>query len=85
MAIRITTTTDGTSWTIRLEGRLDKSNISELLVECRSTGSPLKLDLAGLMSVDADGVEALRALTADGAELLGISPYIRQLLLRDIS
>ena len=80
MAIRVTTTTDGISSTIRVEGRLDKTNLSELLNECRSAGSPLKLDLAGLMSVDSDGVETLRSLAAEGAELCGSSPYIRQLL-----
>ncbi len=85
MAIRVTTTTDGISSTIRVEGRLDKTNLSELLNECRSAGSPLTLDLAGLMSVDSDGVETLRSLAAEGAELRRVSPYIRQLLRLHIS
>ncbi len=84
MAIRVTTMADGTSTTILVEGRLDKSSKSELLNACRSAASPLTLDLAGLMSADADGVEALRSLAAEGAELRELSPYIRQLLHPDI-
>ncbi len=79
MAIRITSTTDGASSTIRVEGRLDKGNVSELLRVCRSAGSPLTLDLTGLMGIDAEGVEALRTLAVE-AELRGLSTYIRQLL-----
>ena len=80
MAIRVTTMTDGTSSTILVEGRLDKSSKSDLRNECRSAASPLTLDLAGLMSADADGVEALRSLAAEGVELRGVSPYIQWLL-----
>ena len=85
MAIRITVTTDDATSTIRVEGRLDKSKVPELLTVCRSIRSPLKLCLAGLTSADAGGVEVLRSLAAEGAELNGLSPYIRQLLQSDTS
>ncbi len=53
----------------------------ELLATCRAVGAPLRLDLSGLMSADADGAGALRRLADAGAELTGMSPYIRQLVL----
>ena len=59
--------------------------LQEQSAECRSAVSPFTLDLDGLMSADADGVETLRSLAAEGAELHGASPYIRQLLHRDLS
>lgn len=40
----------------------------------------MRLDLSGLKSADPDGIEALRALAAEGAELTGASPYILRLL-----
>jgi hypothetical protein len=41
----------------------------------------LHLDLSGLFSADRDGIQALRSLSENGAELHGASPYINQLLL----
>ena len=46
----------------------------------RSAGSPHRLDLSGLLSADEAGIELLRTLQAEGAELHGASPYFRQLL-----
>ena len=48
--------------------------------ECRSVGTPVRLELSGLKSADPDGIEALRALATQGAELTGASPYILRLL-----
>jgi hypothetical protein len=48
--------------------------------ECCSAGTPVRLELSGLKSADPDGIEALGALAAEGAELTGASPYILRLL-----
>ncbi len=40
----------------------------------------IAVDLSGLRSADAEGVQALRSLFAKGAKLVGGSIYIRQLL-----
>jgi anti-anti-sigma regulatory factor len=83
MTLRITASSDGATKTIRAEGRLDSATVPDLLAECDGTGPPLRLDLSGLRSVDASGVEALRSLASKGAELSGASAYIRQRLCGD--
>ena len=68
---------------MRIEGRLDAAAVPDLLATCWAVGSPMRLDLSGLMSADADGVETLRHLAEAGTELTDMSPYIRQLVLQD--
>ncbi len=80
MRIRITTSTDAKTTTIRIEGWLGALETDELLGECRTADQPLRLSLEGLVSMDDVGIRALRALQAHGAELIGASPYVRQLL-----
>ena len=83
MAFRISSRRDESGIVIRLEGRLDATTIPDLLATCRAVGSPLRLDLSGLRSVDVDGVEALCRLAEAEAELTDMSPYIRQLVLEN--
>ena len=80
MTIRITKHTEGKTTTIRLEGRLEADAVPDLEKECRSAEPPLRLDLSDLSSADEDGIQTLRRLSAEGAELFGASPYVRQLL-----
>ncbi len=81
MIIRIATSEDNETTTIRVEGRLDAEAVPALQTEVEFAGAPLRLDLSGLISADAEGIKELRALSAKGAELRGASAYIRQLLL----
>ena len=82
MTIRIVKTIEGKTTTIRVEGRLDVETVSDLQNECRLCRSEggLALDLSGLVSADAEGLEVLRELRERGIELRGISPFIRLLL-----
>jgi hypothetical protein len=80
MALRITVSTHGRTTEILLEGRLEAAGVADLQVECPPAGSPLRLDLSGLLSADEAGIDAIQSLRAAGAELHGVSPYIRQLL-----
>ncbi len=80
MTVRITTSKENTATTIRVEGRLDAEAVPDLQREVKRAGAPLRLDLSGLISADAEGIKELRALSAKGAELRGASAYIRQLL-----
>jgi len=80
MTIRITTTKENGATTIRVEGRLDAEAAPDLQREVKRAGAPVRLDLSGLMSADAEGIKELQALSAKGAELRGASAYIRQLL-----
>ena len=81
--VRITTVVDGRTTTIRVEGRLDVVAVRDLETECRAAGTPLRLNLSGLQSADAAGLEALRSLRAEGAKLEDASPYISQLLTQE--
>ena len=64
----------------RLEGWLEGEAVSELERVAHECAGPIRLDLSGLRSADAAGLNALRALRTTGATLVGASPYIRLLL-----
>ncbi len=78
--IRITTSKENSAMTIRVEGRLNAEAVPDLQKEVKRAGAPLRLNLSGLISADAEGIKELRALSAKGAELRGASTSIRQLL-----
>ncbi len=80
MRVRISTAKRGNTTTIRIEGHLGAPESILLLEECRSVDQPLRLGLAGLVSADDAGIRALRSFQAEGAELIGASPYVQQLL-----
>ena len=80
MTIRITCLAEGGRTLVRVEGELNAKETSVLEAECRSAGFQLRLDLSGVVSADGAGLELLRTLQAEGAELYGASPYIRRLL-----
>jgi len=80
MDSRISRRKDESGTVVRIEGRLDAASVPDLLATCRAVGSPLRLDLSGLRSADADGAEELRRLAEAGAELTHMSPYIQQLV-----
>jgi anti-anti-sigma regulatory factor len=63
-----------------VDGRLDAEGAAELERVVAGLSGSLRLDLAGLRSVDDAGLEALRALRARGIALTGTSPYLRLLL-----
>lgn len=82
MTLRITASSsaDGRTAEILLEGRLEAIGVPDLQESCRLAGLPLRLNLSGLRSADAVGVHALQALRALGVEFYGVSPHVRELL-----
>ena len=80
MTVRIETTIEGSKTIVSVAGRLAVSEANELLRECNSIEGGFLLDLTGLRSADPDGIEAIRKLVHAGAELRGVSPFIRLLL-----
>ena len=80
IAYRISSSSSGDRVLIRIEGALDGDGVAALRRECRAAATSVKLDLSDLKSVDRDGVETLRSLVAEGAELSGASPYVLRLL-----
>ena len=80
MILRISVSSDGPINIVSVEGSLKATGVRDLQRECRSIGSPLRLDLSGLLSVDEVAIEAIRKLQAQGAEIVDPSPYIEQML-----
>ncbi len=80
MTLYIACESDSGVRVVRLEGWLDGETVAELERVVSEGSGPLRLDLSELRSADTAGLDALRALRAAGASLVGASPYIRLLL-----
>jgi hypothetical protein len=65
---------------VQIHGRLVGPAVQELERVCRDASGPLVLDVTHLMSADDVGLAALRRLVTDGAQLIGLSPYLALLL-----
>ena len=61
---------------IRLAGRLDREQASDLIGLCDRAPKPLQLDLGDLVSADAVGFETLGMLRRRGIGLVAASPYV---------
>ena len=80
MLVRITTLKDKAATTVRVEGGLDRDNVSQLVAEVGPAPAGVVLDLCCLRSADAAAVHALQELMAAGAVVEGASPYVARLL-----
>ena len=80
MTIRLTTSSDGTTTTVLIEGQLTAADLPDVSAAFESAGGSLCLDLSNLKSADAGGIEALRSLSEKGAELRGANPYVGYLI-----
>lgn len=80
MNIRVVRFSEDQRTVLNIAGRLQSVDVSELDKEIRSVEGPLTLDLSELMSADQAGIERLRELQADGAELRSASRYLQMLL-----
>ena len=67
-------------WTVVLAGRLKAAQVHELSSTCALIRGHLRLDLTDLLSADAVGVDVLRRLRQNGAELVGVPGYFRRWL-----
>ena len=61
---------------LRVAGNLSGAEVSELEACCQNAKPPLTLDLEGAIGVDETGLVLLRTLLAEGATLVGASPYL---------
>jgi ABC-type transporter Mla MlaB component len=66
--------------TIRLAGRLNDVQVYELFSVCARCAGQVRIDLTDLLSADAVGLDALRRLRIDGAQLVGVAQYLRDWL-----
>ena len=61
---------------VRLAGQLSAAQVPELLKAC-ADASHVRLDLSDLVSADTPGIDALRRVRANGADLVGVPGYIQ--------
>lgn len=80
MNVRITPTLDGERLVLKVAGRLQSADLSELDKEVRLGDGAFVLDLSELLSVDEAGIKRLRELSSNGAELRDASQYVQMLL-----
>jgi anti-anti-sigma regulatory factor len=69
---------------LRISGRLDKDNLTELkqLIQSEEVGRPIVLDLRDLRLVDQEAVRFLEQCDSDGIELQNCAPYIWEWITR---
>ena len=67
---------------VTITGHLAGEAIEQLRGVRRSIDGAVTLDVAGLVSADDEGVEAIRAMLLEGDEIRSASPFV-QLLLED--
>jgi anti-anti-sigma regulatory factor len=78
--LRIEIADDGPTPVVRVAGRLSGDAVDEVGRASDRIGGPFVLDLSEVVSADDAGISLLRALRTGGAELWGLSPYLRVLL-----
>ena len=66
--------------TVTIDGQMAGSDVAELGRLRRSVSGTTVLNLSGLDSCVADGIQVLRAWLAAGARLEAATPYLRMLL-----
>jgi ABC-type transporter Mla MlaB component len=76
MPFRAEVIDEGGRITLRLAGRLDLEQSSELVHLYDQAHGAVCLELSDLVSADAAGLDTLRMLRTRGAELLRLSPYL---------
>jgi hypothetical protein len=74
---RILTRRENNRLVVRLAGRLGEAQVPELLEVCEQSNGPPLLELDELLSADGIGMDALRRIEEQGAELVGMPQYIR--------
>ena len=76
MRLRVTAAREEVT-VLRIDGELYAEGVAELDRVARAAERPLRLDLSNLIRIDSAGLEVIRSLAEEGAELVGASPYIQ--------
>jgi len=83
LTLKIETSSDGETATLRLIGRIESEYLKELRTQVRRHRAPVVLDLVEVTLVDVGVVRFLIACEGEGVELLHCSPYIREWMARE--
>lgn len=65
---------------LKVDGLLEAADVGVLHHEWAAAAGTVTLDLSGLRSADDSGVDAIRTLESQGAELRGLCPYLELLV-----
>ena len=82
MGVRISAGRCGSKTVLRVDGWLEDDAADELRRVARTEERPLVLDLTGVRSADARGLQTLLELADEGVELRGHSDHLGLLLAR---
>ena len=80
MGIRIDITSEGPETVVYIIGRLSGAAAAELRKACDPIEGVFLLDLSNLLLADDAGIDVIRKLCENGAEVRGASPFIQLLL-----
>ena len=80
MKIRIDVKSEGSDTVVYIAGRLTGVAVEQLRKACDPIKGDFVLDLSNLMFADTEGINAIREICDNGAEIRGTSPFIRLLL-----
>ena len=77
MTVRITKEIESETTILRVDGQLRSEDVGVLNNKYRELTGPVALELSQLQSADAAGVAAILEIVALGAELRGVSGYVK--------
>jgi ABC-type transporter Mla MlaB component len=80
MSVRITTITERTQTVLKVDGRLERDDVDELMRLVQGLDGPAALDLAELQTVDREALVLLREILSLDIEIRAVSPYVKLLL-----
>ena len=80
MEIRIDITSEGFETVVRVAGRLSGITVAQLRKACDPIEGAFVLDLSNLLFADDAGIDTIRTLRENGAEIRRASPFIQLLL-----
>ena len=80
MDIRIDIKTEGLVDVVCVSGRLVASSIKQLVDVCEPIESYFVLDLSKLIFADHAGIGVIQSLREKGADISGVSPFIKMLI-----
>jgi hypothetical protein len=80
MVVRITKMNGSKPSVLKVDGLLEAADVGVLHHEWATAAGMVTLDLSELRSADGIGVDAIRFLESQGAELRGLCPYLELLV-----
>ena len=85
MTIRIDMISEGPEVVVYLAGRLSEDVTKELIDTCDHIKGSFVLDLSNLLFADDAGIDAIRAISKQGAKIRGASQFIQLLINKTFS